>query len=92
MCSVKIIHGTADNIVPYDHGRKLYQRARLHIAIMCFIFRPECLNPRLPKEMLTVPGGDHNAVVIIRRDGYLKGLNAALNFRFTKPAWSITRI
>jgi len=44
-CPLLIIHGTRDNIVPFDHGRRMYQRAKQ------------------PKAMLTVPGGDHNAVV-----------------------------
>mmetsp|Transcript_31796 Transcript_31796/g.51503 ORF Transcript_31796/g.51503 Transcript_31796/m.51503 type:complete len:292 (-) Transcript_31796:67-942(-) len=41
-----VVHGTRDEIVPFEHGRRLFQMAKS------------------PKMMLTVPGGDHNAVVL----------------------------
>eukprot|EP00471_Norrisiella_sphaerica_P000750 CAMPEP_0184485318 /NCGR_PEP_ID=MMETSP0113_2-20130426/6943_1 /TAXON_ID=91329 /ORGANISM="Norrisiella sphaerica, Strain BC52" /LENGTH=357 /DNA_ID=CAMNT_0026866713 /DNA_START=135 /DNA_END=1208 /DNA_ORIENTATION=+ len=62
-----IIHGTKDEIVPYNHGLRLYRRAKS------------------PKMMLTVPNGDHNAVVFKAAEEYFIQVEAYLK-EYIKPS------
>ena len=49
-CPILQFHGTADDIVAYQHGRRLFDAAPAHSA------------ERIPKRFVTIEGGQHNFI------------------------------
>lgn len=63
-CPVFIVHGTMDNVVPFDHGQTLYNR----------------LPSALRAEPFWAEGLDHNDVELFARRALLTKLNKFLDF------------
>ncbi len=45
-------HGTADSVVPYEQGRRLFEAA------------PATSSTGIPKRFVTIEGGQHNFVTV----------------------------
>jgi fermentation-respiration switch protein FrsA (DUF1100 family) len=72
-CPVLVIHGTADTIVPFACGERLFEAA------------PETSTESVAKTFAELPGAGHNDILYVARDAYRKSLRDFLDHIRTQP-------
>ncbi len=66
-CPILVIHGSADTIVPFSLGKRLFEAA------------PETSPQRIPKTFAVLRGAGHNDILYVARDEYVGTVRDFLN-------------